>query len=118
MGVATARIRSKVGAQFGVRGFCCQKFWATQAVCQFAIWAYNLCVLLQRELGLLEKVELQTLRIRLFCRAAVWARPQGRGTLKLAVAAAEHRRWWVKLIEKLNSWLPPTNCDAVEWAPI
>jgi DNA-directed RNA polymerase subunit N (RpoN/RPB10) len=61
----------ELGSQFGVKGFCCQKFAATQAVCHFAIWAYNLCVLLQRELGLLEKMQLQTLRWRLFCRAAV-----------------------------------------------
>jgi hypothetical protein len=66
----------ELGRQFGIKGFCCKKFWATQAVCQLAIWAYNLCILvqrMQRELGLLEKVQLQTLRWRLFCRAGVWS---------------------------------------------
>ncbi len=111
------RIR-ELGSQFGVKGFCCKKFWATQAVCQFAIWAYNLCVLLQRELGLLEKVELQTLRWRWFCRAGVWSRAQGKPTLKLAVRGREQRHWWIKLIEKLNYLLPPLNCDAVEWSKV
>ncbi len=111
------RIR-ELGSQFGIKGFCCKKFWATQAVCQFAIWAYNLCVLLQRELGLLGKVELQTLRWRLFCRAGVWSRAQGKPTLKLAVRGQEQRHWWIKLIEKLNNLLPPLNCDAVEWSKV
>jgi DNA-directed RNA polymerase subunit N (RpoN/RPB10) len=108
----------ELGSQFGVKGFCCKKFWATQAVCQLAIWAYNLCVLLQRELGLLEKVQLQTLRWRLFCRAAVWSRAQGRSTLKLAVRGPTERSWWLQVIEKLNSTLPPLNCNAVEWKKV
>ena len=108
----------ELGSQFGIKGFCCQNFWATQAVCQFAIWAYNLCVLLQRELGLLEKVELQTLRWRLFCRAGVWSRAQGRANLKLAIADLKQRSWWIKMIEKLNDLLPPLNSNAVEWSTI
>lgn len=104
----------ELGGQFGVRGLCCQKFWATEAACQLAIFSYNLCVLLQRELGLLQKVQLATLRWRLFCRAAVWSRPQGRPTIKLAVRPKE-RWWWLKLVEKLNSMLPPLNCNAVEF---
>ena len=105
----------ELGSQFGVKGFCCQKFWATQAVCQLAIWAYNLCVLFQRELGLLEKIELRTLRWRLFNCAGVWSRAQGRATLKLAVRGQKERHWWLKIIEKLNNPLPPLNCNAVEW---
>jgi hypothetical protein len=108
----------ELGSQFGVKGFCCQKFWATQAVCQFAIWAYNLCVLLQRELGLLGKVELQTLRWRLFCCAGVWSRPQRKPTLKLAVRGKEQRHRWAKILEKLRSSLPPLNCHAVHWAKV
>jgi hypothetical protein len=108
----------ELGSQFGIKGFCCKKFWATQAVCQLAIWAYNLCVLLQRELGLLEKVELQTLRWRLFCRAGVMSRAHGQPTLKLAVRGQRERSWWLQIIEKLNSTLPPLNCNAVEWSKI
>ena len=107
----------EAGAQFGGRGLCCQSFWATEAACQLAVVAYNLCVLLQRELGLLEKVALATLRWRLFNRAAVWSRAQGRATLKLAVAQP-WRDWWVQLVEKLHSALPPLNCNAVEWSPV
>jgi len=103
----------ELGSQFGVRGLCCRKFWATEAACQLAIWSYNLCVLLQRQLGQLHKVQLRTLRWLLFCRAAVWSRAQGQPTLKLAVTA-KFRPWWRKLAEKLNSLLPPLNCDAVE----
>ncbi len=93
---------------------CCQRFWATEAACQLALVAYNLCVLLQRELGRLEKVELNTLRRQLFCRAAVWSRAQGRPNLRLAIPA-RWRDWWMQLIDKLNSPLPPLNCNAVEW---
>lgn len=108
----------ELGSQFGVKGFCCQKFWATQAACQLAIWAYNLCVLLQRELGLLDKVKLQTLRWRLFCRAGVWSQAQGKATLKLAVRGDQARQWWLQVIEKLKSTLPPLNCDAVEFTKV
>ena len=75
----------ELGAQFGIKGLCCQSFWATEARYHLAIAAYNLCVLLQRRLGQLEKVELNTLRWRLFARAAVWSRARGKPTLKLAV---------------------------------
>jgi len=108
----------ELGSQFGIKGFCCQKFWATEAVCHLAIFAYNLCVLLQRELGLLGKVQLQTLRWQLFCRAGVWSRAQGQPTLRLAVRGQKERNWWSKVIEKLNSSLPPFNCHAVEWKKV
>jgi hypothetical protein len=105
----------ELGRQFGIRGLCCQKFFATEAAHLLAILAHNLCVLLQRELGKLEKIELRTLRMRLFVRAAVLSRPQGRPTLRLAVAP-ELRAWWLDIIEKLRSPLPPLNlnCNAVE----
>lgn len=61
----------EVGAQFGIRGICCRKFWATEAAHQLAIAANNLCVLFQRELGMTHKVELRTLRMHLFTRAGV-----------------------------------------------
>jgi len=108
----------ELGSQFGIKGLCCKSFWATQAVCQLAICAYNLCVLLQRELGLLEKVQLQTLRWRLFCRAGVWSRAQGKATLKLAIRGEKQREWWIKVVEKLKNWLPPLNCDAVGFAKV
>ena len=104
----------EIGAQFGVRGFCCKKFWATEAACHLAIVAYNLCVLLQRHLGVLTKMELPTLRWQLFTRAAVWSRSQGRATVRLAVPKP-HRCWWLQVLEKLRSTLPPLNCNAVEF---
>lgn len=104
------RIR-ELGQQFGIPRLCVHKFWGTAAMHHLAIAAYNLCVLLQRRLGQLEKCELNTLRWRLFSRAAVWSRTQGKSTLKLAVQDKEHRSWWREILAKLTA-LP--NCNAVE----
>lgn len=104
------RIR-ELGQQFGIPRLCVQKFWGTEAMHQLAIAAYNLCVLLQRRLGQLEKCELNTLRWRLFGRAAVWSWTRGKPTLKLAVRQEDHRNWWREILEKLTA-LP--NCNAVE----
>jgi hypothetical protein len=101
----------ELGAQFGITGLCCRSFWATEAMCHLAIAGYNLCVLLQRRLGQLDKCELVTLRWRLFTRAAVFSRAQGKPTLKLAVEGKAAREWWHHLLEKLTA---PPNCHAVE----
>jgi hypothetical protein len=58
----------------------------------------------------LEKCELNTLRWRLFSRAAVWSRAQGKPTLKLAVHGQENRAWWQEILNKLTA---PPNCNAV-----
>ncbi len=101
----------ELGQQFGIPRLCVQKFWGTEAMHQLAIVAYNLCVLLQRRLGQLEKCELNTLRWKLFGRAAVWSWAQGKATLKLAVREEDHRSWWREILAKLTA-LP--NCNAVE----
>ena len=98
--------------QYGLKSFCCRSFWATEAACHLAILAYNLCVLFQRQLGLLEKVELSTLRFRLFTRAAIFSYPARRPTLKFAIPKPQ-REWWRHLLEKLNCDLPPFNCNSV-----
>ena len=103
------RIR-ELGEQFGIKGLCVQKFWGTEAMHHLAIAAYNLCVLLQRRLGQLEKCELNTLRWRLFGRAAVWSFARGKPTLKLAVRGEANRSWWREILNKLTA-LP--NCNAV-----
>jgi hypothetical protein len=103
------RIR-ELGEQFGIKRLCCQSFWATEALHHLAIAAYNLCVLLQRRLGQLEKCELNTLRWRLFARAAVWSRARGKPTIRLAVRGAEARQWWQQILLKLTA---PANCHAV-----
>lgn len=103
------RIR-ELGEQFGIKRLCCQSFWATEALHHLAIAAYNLCVLLQRRLGQLAKCELNTLRQRLFARAAVWSRARGKPTLRLAVRGVEARRWWQEILTKL---IAPPNCHAV-----
>ena len=104
------RIR-ELGDQFGIKRLCVDKFWGTEAMHHLAIAAYNLCVLLQRRLGQLEKCELNTLRWRLFSRAAVWSRAGGKRTLKLAVRGKEARHWWREILTKLTA---PPNCHAVE----
>jgi hypothetical protein len=100
----------ELGAQFGLAGLCCLSFWATEALHHLAIVAYNLCVLLQRWLGQLERCELGTLRWRLFARAAVWSRAQGKPTLRLAVKSKEERAWWQQILQKITA---PPNCHAV-----
>ena len=101
----------ELGRQFGIKGLCCRSFWATEAAYHLAITGYNLCVLLQRRLGQLAKCELITLRWRLFTRAAVFSRAQGKASLKLAVRGRKAREWWRHLLEKLSA---PPNCHAVE----
>lgn len=44
------RIR-ELGEQFGIKRLCMQKFLGTEAMHHLAIAAYNLCMLLQRQLG-------------------------------------------------------------------
>jgi len=100
----------ELGQQFGIKRLCVENFWGTEAMHHLAIAAYNLCVLLQRRLGQLEKCELNTLRWRLFSRAAVWSRARGKPTLKLAVWGQAHRNWWHDILTKLTA-LP--NCHAV-----
>ena len=100
----------ELGQQFGIKRLCVDNFWGTEAMHHLAIAAYNLCVLLQRRLGQLEKCELNTLRWRLFSRAAVWSRAKGKPTLKLAVAEPNFRSWWREILAKLTA-LP--NCNAV-----
>jgi hypothetical protein len=100
----------ELGQQFGIKRLCVDNFWGTEAMHHLAIAAYNLCVLLQRRLGQLEKCELNTLRWRLFGRAAVWSRARGKPTLKLAVRGQPHRTWWREILTKLTA-LP--NCNAV-----
>jgi hypothetical protein len=101
----------ELGQQFGIPRLCVHKFWGTEAMHQLAIAAYNLCVLLQRRLGQLEKCELNTLRWKLFGRAAVWSWAQGKPTIKLAVREKDHQAWWREILSKLTA-LP--NCNAVE----
>ena len=100
----------ELGEQFGIKRLCVENFWGTEAMHHLAIAAYNLCVLLQRRLGQLEKCELNTLRWRLFSRAAVWSRARGKPTLRLALRGQEHRAWWREILAKIRA-LP--NCHAV-----
>jgi len=101
----------ELGGQFGIKRLCVESFWGTEALHHLAIAAYNLCVLLQRRLGQLEKCELNTLRWRLFGRAAVWSRAGGKPTLKLAVRGAANRNWWREMLAKLTAF---PNCHAVD----
>lgn len=101
----------ELGDQFGINRLAARSFWATEAMHHLVITAYNLCVLLQRKLGQVEKCELNTLRWRLFSHAAVWSRKGGKPTLKLAVRGEEARAWWRQILEKLIA-LP--NCNSVE----
>jgi hypothetical protein len=109
----------EIGSQFGIRSLCCKRFWATEAAHQLVIAAYNLCVLFQRELGLSKKVELRTLRLHFFCRAAVWSKAQNLPTIRLALQQ-KWRSWWDQIIERLLSPIPVglIGCNAAELIPI
>ena len=100
----------ELGDQFGIKRLCVASFWGTEALHHLAILAYNLCVLLQRKLGQLELCQLNTLRWRLFSRAAVWSRAQGKATLKLAMRGKENRKWFREILNKLLTF---PNCNAV-----
>ena len=100
----------ELGDQFGIKRLCVASFWGTEALHHLAIVAYNLCVLLQRKLGQLETCQLNTLRWRLFSRAAVWSRAQGKPTLKLAVRGKDNRNWFREILNKLKAF---PNCNAV-----
>ena len=100
----------ELGDQCGIKRLCVASFWGTEALHHLAILAYNLCVLLQRKLGQLELCQLNTLRWRLFSRAAVWSRAQGKSTLKLAMRGKENRKWFREILNKLLTF---PNCNAV-----
>jgi hypothetical protein len=100
----------ELGDQFGIKRLCGDNFWGTEAMHPLAIAAYNLGVRLRRRLGRPEKCELNTLRWRLFSRAAVWSRARGRPTLKLAVRGQENRNCWREILSKLTA---PPNGNAV-----
>jgi hypothetical protein len=97
-------------AGFGLPGLCCHRFWATEAAHSLAVFTYNLVNLFCRHLGWLERVNVGTLRYRLFGCAGVISRAQNRTTLKLAIPPPK-RAWWNQVWEKLLCPFP--NCNAV-----
>ena len=99
---------------FGLGGFCCQKFYATEAALCLAVMTYNWCVLFARHLGWLEKVTITTLRFRLFRCAGILSHGQGRTTIRLGIPEAQ-RAWWADLWDKILGPLP--NCNAVAQRP-
>jgi len=102
----------ELATQFGLKSFCSHSFWGTEAAGHLVIAAHNLVILFQRHLGLLERVQVSTLRYRLFTRAAVFSHPARRPTLKFSIPKNQ-RDWWRCLLDKLNSTLPPFNCNSV-----
>lgn len=103
-----------LGEQFGIKRLAVKNFWGAEAMHHLAIAAYNLCVPLQRKPGQLEKCEFNTLRWRLFSRAAVRSKQGGKPALTLAIRGADLRAWWRQILEKLLA-LP--NCNSVGSLP-
>jgi DNA-directed RNA polymerase subunit N (RpoN/RPB10) len=99
---------------FGLGGFCCQRFYATEAALSLAVMTYNWTVLFARHLGWLEKMTIQTLRFRLFRSAGIISYGQGRTTIRLGIPP-EFRTWWAEVWEKILSPFP--NCNAVAQHP-
>ncbi len=84
----------ELGTQFGLKSLCCRSFWAAEAVCHLAIYAYNPCVGFLRRLGQPQRAELTTPRCRVFSCAAVFSHAAGKPALKPAVVSPQRRRWW------------------------
>jgi Transposase DDE domain group 1 len=99
---------------FGLPKFCCKRFWATEAALSLAVMTYNLAVLFQRHLGWLDRVDISTLRYRLFATAGIISQTHGATTIRLGVAV-ENRPWWRRIWQKILSELP--NCNAVAQSP-
>jgi hypothetical protein len=99
---------------YGIAGFCCQKFFATEAALALTVFTYNLTALFARHLGWLEKMTIQTLRFRLFRSAGIISHGQRRTTVRLGIAK-EHRTWWAEVWEKILC--PFSNCNAVGQKP-
>jgi len=86
---------------FGLPGFCCQKFFATEAVLSLAVFTYNLYQLFCRQVGLLGSATIATARYRLFHCAAILSRRQNQSTLTLAIPPPK-RPWWAALWQRLT----------------
>lgn len=95
---------------YGLQQFCCQDFWATEAVLAMVVMAYNLVVLFERFLGWMERYAVQSLRFHLFTTAGIISQSGGVTTIKLAVPP-KRRSWWMRLWERIASPFP--NCNAV-----
>ena len=96
---------------YGLQQFCCQNFWATEAVLSMVVMAYNLVVLFERFLGWTQRHAISTLRFALFVTAGIISQTAGVTTIKLA-QPPERRSWWLRLWERIASPFP--NCNAVE----
>ena len=99
---------------FGLGGFCCRNFFATEAALCLSVFTYNLSVLFARHLGWLQNQTIATLRFRLFSCAGIISRSQGQLTLRLQLPA-HARPWWQGIWEKIMS--PWPNCNSVEQSP-
>ena len=75
---------------YGLAGFCCQKFFATEAALSLTVFTYNLTNLFARHLGWLDKMTINTLRFRLFRSAGIISHSQGRTTVRMGIPE-EHR---------------------------
>jgi len=96
---------------YGLQQFCCQDFWATEAVLSMVVMAYNLVVLFERFLGWMDRYAVQSLRFHLFTAAGIISQTAGVTTIKLA-APPGRRSWWMRLWQRIASPFP--NCNAVE----
>lgn len=99
---------------YGLQQFCCENFWATEAVLSMVVMAHNLVVLFERFLGWLDRYAVASLRFHLFNTAGIISHTGGVTTIKLA-APPRRRSWWMRLWERIASPFP--NCNAVEPLP-
>lgn len=93
--------------EFGMNGFCLQKFYATEAAFRMVLVAYNLLSLF-RQAVLQQKIQptLATIRFKCFALGS-WIIKDGRNkVLKLSVVA-KRRDWLDGLFSRLTDLAPP-----------
>jgi hypothetical protein len=96
---------------FGLAGFCCRKFFATEAALSMAVITYNLYQLFALKIGLLGRSTIATARYKLFQCAGVISKRQNQTVLKLAIPTHQ-RRWWTTLWQNILD--REFNCYAVQ----
>jgi len=92
---------------YGVDGFCQEKFFATEAAFRFVCVLYNLLALLQKTLGFNIYRTLGTLRTQVFAQGAVLGRAGHKTVLRLSLAGP----WRDKFKRFLDIVFPTQNID-------
>lgn len=98
---------AELKADFGLNGFCLDRFYGTEAAFRSAMLAYNLMSLFRQ--ALLQAptaVKLSTMRFQCFALGA-WIGGQGRKKVLRISLNARRRQWFEGLFAKIEAFKPP-----------